>query len=338
MNGLERIMSAVTGTDADFQPFTLLLSLYGSNYTKNNSLDFYTNPNVWFEGQKAAIEAFDPDIVISPFSFPVEASAFGSELIMLAHYAPNIKKPIIKNTAQIAQLALPNIEKSEALQFLLQSNALLVQQYKGSKAIASPIHSPADIPALLMGIEMWIDTLLFHPAEVELMMEKTVEHFVHFGNELLANGTTFLVVPVNFTNPMMITEKIFSQLLPHLEYAFSQIKGPIVVHNGGCKIMSFIDRFAKLPNVIALVLEPTESFDQARSIIGDNIVLMGNLDGPNLATLSTEKAIKTTLDILNNRKHDKHFIFATSNADIPYDTNKETIKAVVETIRNFNKY
>lgn len=214
----------------------------------------------------------------------------------------------------------------------------MAQHYKGEKAIASPIHSPADIPALLMGIEMWIDTLLFHPKQVAEIMEKTLEHFVRLGNEFLACGTTFLVVPVNFTNPMMITEKIFQQLQPYLERAFSRIKGPIVIHNGGCKIMPFIDRFAKLPNVVALVLEPSESFEQARQIIGRQMVLMGNLDGPNLVNLSPEKAKDLSLRILNNRKKDKHFIFATSNADIPYHTAQPTIKAVVETIRNFTKY
>jgi len=338
MNSLERIMSAVKGDSADYQPFTMLLSLYGASLIKSDTIEYYRNADLWFEGQKAVVDTFDPDIVISPFSFPIEAEAFGSELVFLNKYAPNVKKPIITNLAQIDSLPTPDFEKSIAIQFFIQGTTLLANKYKGKRAIASPIHSPADIPALLMGIEMWIDTLLFHPTAVEKLMKKTVEHFIRLGNEFLSKGATFLVVPVNFTNPMMITEKIFNQLLPYLENAFSQIKGPIVIHNGGCKIIGFIDRYAKLPNVIALVLEPTESFDTVRQIIGDKIVLMGNFDGPNFANMSTEKAKEICLKILNNRKDDKHFIFATSNADIPYNTPVETIKAVVDTIRNFKKY
>ena len=85
-------------------------------------------------------------------------------------------------------------------------------------------------------------------------------------------------------------------------------------------------------------MEPSESFDEARRIIGDEKVLMGNFDGPNFINLSNEKAEEITLKILNNRKNDKHFIFATSNADVPYDTPVETIRTVVNTIRNFKKY
>jgi uroporphyrinogen decarboxylase len=338
MNNLDRILAAVTGSNADCQPFTMTLSLYGASLIKSDTLAYYRNPNLWFEGQQAVVESFDPDILITPFSFPLEAEAFGSELVFLNRYAPNTRKPVITNLSQIDTLPMPDFDHSHAIQFFLKSTDLLAESYKGKRAIASPIHSPADIPALLMGIEMWIDTLLFHPKEVEKIMKKTVEHFVRLGNEFIARGSTFLVVPVNFTTPMMITEKIFKQLLPYLEDAFSQIKGPIVIHNGGSKIIPFIDRFAKLPNVIAFVLEPAESFEEARRIIGNDLVLMGNLDGPNIVKLNRDKAIEVTLKILNNRKEDKHFIFATSNADIPYDTPVETIRAVVDTIRSFEKY
>jgi len=338
MNSLERILATITGDKTDYQPFTMLLSLYGASLIKSDTSAYYRNADLWFEGQKSVVDIFDPDIVITPFSFPIEAEAFGSELVFLNKYAPNVRKPIITNLSQIDSLPEPDIDKSSSLQFFLKSTDLLYENYTGNKAIGAPIHSPADLPALLMGMEMWIDTLFFHPKEVEKMMERTVTHFVRMGNELIKRGATFLVIPVNFTTPMIITEKIFKHLLPYLENAFRQIKGPIVIHNGGSKLMPFIHHFAELPNVIAFVLEPTESFDEARRIVGEKTVLMGNLDGPNFVNLSNHKAKEITLKILNNRKNDKHFIFATSNADIPYNTPVETIQTVVETIRGFKKY
>ena len=337
MNSLERVLATIPGIDTDYQPFTMLLSLYGGSLINAGTIEYYRNPELWFEGQKAVVDTFDPDILITPFSFPIEAEAFGSELVFLDKYAPNTKKPIITNLSQIKDLPTPDFENSLPIQFFLESTSLLTENYGSTKAIASPIHAPSDIPALLMGIEMWIDTLLFHHDKVKEIMEKTVEQFVRLGNEFIARGATFLVVPVNFTTAMMITDRIFEMLLPYLENAFSQIKGPIVIHNGGSKLMPFIDRFAKLSNVIAFVLEPTESFNEARKVIGNEMVLMGNFDGPGFAKLNNEKAKEITLKILNDRKNDKHFIFATSNADIPYETPVETIRTVVETIRNFKK-
>lgn len=337
MNNLDRILAAVNGSETDFQPFTLLLSLYGASMIQSDTTGYYRDPMLWFRGQQAVVETFDPDIVITPFSFPIEAEAFGSELVFLNKYAPNVRKPVVSSLAQIAQLKSPEFETSQSIRFFLEATSQLAKSYGGKRAIASPIHSPADIPAVLMGIEMWIDTLLFHPEEVDRMMNITVEHFVRLGNEFLERGSTFLVVPVNFTSPMIITEGIFRKLLPYLYQAFSRIKGPIVIHNGGTKIIPFIDHFAKLPNVLAFVLEPSESFDEARRIIGNDLVLMGNFDGPHASILTPEKAKEVTLKILNNRKNDKHFIFASSNADIPYDTPVETLLSIVETIRGFQK-
>jgi uroporphyrinogen decarboxylase len=214
----------------------------------------------------------------------------------------------------------------------------MAHDFKGSKAIASVLHSPCDLPALLMGIEMWIDTLLFHPAEVDAILQKTIEHFVTLGNEYLARGASFLVVPVNFTNPMIITNRIFEKLMPYLAEAFRRLNGPVVIHNGGCKILPFISQYARLPNVTAILPEHRESFEEARTVIGANLVLMGNLDGPGIANLTPDEASAATLRILENRKADRHFIFATSNGDIPYDTPGETVVAIARTIRGFKKF
>jgi uroporphyrinogen decarboxylase len=337
MNSLERILSTIPGVETDYQPFTMLLSLYGASLIKTDTIEYYRNPVLWFEGQKAVVDTFDPDILITPFSLPIEAEAFGSELVFLNKYAPNTKKPIITDLSQIKDLPTPDFKNSLSIQFFLKGMSLMAENYGKTKAIGAPIHSPSDIPALLMGIEMWIDTLLFHHDKVKEIMEKTIAQFVRLGNELMERGATFLIVPVNFTTAMIITDKIFEMLLPYLEKAFSQIKGTIVIHNGGSKLMPFIGRFANLTNVIAFVLDPSESFNKAREIIGEKMVLMGNLDGPNLVNLNQEKAKEKTLRILNDRKNDKHFIFATSNADIPYETPVETIQTVVDTIRNFKK-
>jgi len=337
MNSIERVMATVTGSEFDRQPFTMLLSLFGASLINAKTDTYYRNPKLWFKGQKAVVDIFDPDIIITPFSFPIEAEAFGSEMVFLNKYAPNIKKPLITDLSQIKEMQLPDLETSPSIQFLLQSTKYMCTTYKGTKAIGSPIHSPSDLPALLMGVEMWIDTLLFHPEEAELILEKTIEQFVNLGNQFLAEGTTFLIVPVNFTNPSIITQKIFLKVLPYLEQAFSKINGPIVIHNGGCILQPFLQYYSKLPNVIAIVLDPREKFTEARKIVGDDLVLMGNLDGPGLEKLTPDQVREKCVKILNDRKDDKRFIFSTSNADIPYNTSIENIKMISHTIKNFSE-
>ena len=175
MNSLERVLATIPGIETDYQPFTMLLSLYGASLLKTSAKEYYRNPELWFEGQKAVVDNFDPDILITPFSFPIEAEAFGCELLFFDKYAPNSKKPVITDLSQIKDLTTPDFEKSMPIRFFLESTTLLANQYGKTKAMASPIHAPSHIPALLMGMEMWIDTLFFHHDKVKEIMKKTID-------------------------------------------------------------------------------------------------------------------------------------------------------------------
>jgi uroporphyrinogen decarboxylase len=141
MNSLERVLATIPETDTDYQPFTMLLSLYGASLIKAGTIEFYRNPALWFEGQKAVVDTFDPDILITPFSFPIEAEAFGCELLFLDKYAPNSKKPVITDLSQIKNLTTPDFEKSMPIRFFLDSASLLTENYGKTKAIASPSSS-----------------------------------------------------------------------------------------------------------------------------------------------------------------------------------------------------
>jgi uroporphyrinogen decarboxylase len=335
MNSIERIISAILGTNCDRRAFTLTLSLYGAKMINCNTKEYYANPNLWYEGQCAIVEKFDLDILLSPFTFALEAQAWGCEIAILEKNAPNIKKNVIKKLSDINKISIPDISSSQSIRFFLSSTNLLFSKYGKEKLIASPIYSPCDIPALLMGVEMWIDTLLFHPKQVELMMQKTINNFVSHANELISCGTSILVIPINFINPMIVTEKIFNNIYPYLQEAFSQINVPIIIHNGGCKLMKYIKQYSQLPNVKGILINYNESFDEARSTIVKDIILLGNIDGPRLNNFTLESIQNKCNSILENRKDDKHFIFASANADIPYDTSIENIECIVNAVKNY---
>jgi uroporphyrinogen decarboxylase len=336
MNGLERALAVIEGKPTDRQPYTLLLSLFGARFIEDSFPMFYRDASTWVKGQKKAVELTDPDIVTTPFAFPLEAEAFGSIVTFPDFYAPNIQKPCITDLSQIDNLLIPGHDHPN-LRFILETTRLMAQEYGGNKAVASLLFSPCDLPALLLGIEKWIDTLLFEPTHVSTLLNATSQHFVRLANSCLSLGANFVVTTANFTNPTIVTEKMFKGILPWLKAAFEKVNGPIVIHHGGCKLGGFIADFAKLPNVVGIIVDPTDDLSEARKAVGEKLVLMGNLDGPMLEKYSSETAEKICLKILENRKADPHFIFASSNADIGYHTSVEVIKTVVKTIKNFKK-
>ena len=74
---------------------------------------------------------------------------------------------------------------------------------------------------------------------------------------------------------------------------------------------------------------------EARDALGPDSVLLGNLEGPALATKPPEFILAECQRILADRAGDPHFILATSQADIPYNTPLDHIAAIRESLSGF---
>ncbi len=332
---IERVFGTILGKPVDRVPFTLTTSLYGAKLTNCEIAEYYCNPDKYFRGQMAVVSEFEPDIIFSPFALAKEAEAFGSISTYSGNNPPNIKKPVISDFSEISSLKLPDIENHPGLIYLSESTRLLSGQYKDQIPVAAICTSPTELPALIMGIEGWLDTLLFHPEEAKQLMELTSGFFVSFANSLLAAGASCIVTLANFSNPTIITRKIAEEtMIPVLEQNYAQINGPIIFHHGGPRLIPFLDLFPRLPNLAGLVISPKDSFEETRQIVGKEITIFGNLNGQMLLKANPETIKKWTCAILENRKDDQHFIFASSNADIPYDTPLENLKVITRILKN----
>lgn len=333
---IERVFHCLQGKPTDRVPYAPLATLYGARLISCHLNEYYANPQKYLKGQIAVVDKLEPDILFTPFALVMEAEAFGSKAVYFEKNPPNLKIPAIVSLADIDNLSVPELENHPRLVYLLESTKLLVEQYKNQIPIAAIVSSPTDLPALIMGIENWIDTLLFHPEETRQMLELTSSFFVKFSNTLLSIGASFILTPASFSNTTIITQQIAKNvLIPELRNQYAKINGPIVFHHGGERLLPFLEFFHNLPNVVSFVLDPRDSFDEARMIIGNNIAIMGNINGPLLLKANPKTIEGWVLKLLENRKNDSKYIMTTSNADIPYDTPLKNLNIITETIRKY---
>ncbi len=338
MNGLKRVISAISGEERDRTPFTLTLSLYGAKLTGCTLDKYYKEPDEYLKGQIEVFNRFEPDIVISPFALSFEGKAFGSNIQYFDNQAPNISKPAYNKLKDIKEINIPNIDKDEGLQYILNSIMKLSENFGGKTAIAGIISSPVDLPAIIFGIDLWLEMLLFEKKKAYEVIEATTEFFIKYANKMFEKGANFIVTPVMFCNPKIVTEEIIKNItVPALDKAYSKLKGPVVYHHGGNELAPFLNYIKDISNVIGFVLGISDDFDNARNIIGNQKVLLGNIEGPTLCKYPIESIKKITKRILENRKNDKHFIFASSGADFSFDTNDNQIAAITEVVKGVNK-
>lgn len=338
MQAIERVFGTIMGNPIDRTPFTLTASLYGASLTGCQVPEYYSDPKKYLRGQIVVVNEIEPDILFSPFALVKEAEAFGSFSIYSGNNPPNLKKPAIPDHTGISSLQMPDLENHPSLTYLIESTRILAKQYKGQIPVAAVCSSPTELPALIMGIEGWLETLLFYPEEARQIMELTSLFFVQFANAQLSAGAACIVTLANFSNPTIITRKIAEEtMIPILKENYAQINGPIIFHHGGPNIIPFLDLYPQLPNLAGVVISPKDSFEETRKIAGNELTIFGNINGPLLWKATPQIIEKWTNNIIKNRKDDKHFIFASSNADVPFDTPLENIKVISRILKKQNQ-
>lgn len=330
MNSLERVLATLQGEPTDRRAVSLTLSLYGARLTGCRLTEYYTNPVAYARGASAVMETFQPDILFGPFALCLEGEAFGSRVRFYEDQAPNLTRPAISSSGEIAQLAAPDIETHPRLRFFRATIRRMAAEHGQQVPIAAVALGPMGLPAMIMGIEGWLETLLFDEAGTQRMLEMAVPYFVRWANVLLAEGASLVVVPAAFANPTIVTREMAARIaVPALKKAYSQINGPLIVHSAGVSLAPFLDLLADLPNVVGFVLNHGDSFAEARARVGAQATLIGNIDGPTLHMREPDEIAAECRKVLHDRRDDPHFILGTSAADIGFDTPVENIRAVL---------
>lgn len=338
ISSLARIDAALQGRPQLRPPYTFVLSLYGAKLIGCPLTDYYRDPACYARGQEAVLELCSPDILFAPFAASLEAEAFGSELTFFADYPPNIRKPAVRSADEFLQAATPDVENNPSLGYLRKSVRRLAEKFGTQTPICAILTTPVDLPAMVMGIDMWIETLVFTPDKAAAVIDKTTQHFVRLANALLAEGAAFICLPTMFANPRILYPKLIETLIiPALSQAFDDVEGPIVFHHGGNPIVPYLKGYLSLPKVAGFVIDHRDLLHEAREILGEERLLLGNLCGPTLARTPPEQILKEVEFILENRQDDPHFVFATSAADVPWNTPPELLRTISQQICAFRR-
>lgn len=334
MTSMERVLAAMKGEKLNRPPFTLTLSLYGAGLIGAKIEEYYSRPEKYVEGQKAVLDLIKPDIIFTPFVLAFEAAAFGTEIKFTSESPPIYKKYRENSLKEFLDCKLPDLEKDKNLLYIREATSILSKSIGSSVPLCGITTSPTDLPALILGIDKWIDILVTEPRSAELIIEKTTAHFVSYANKLIDDGANFIAVPMMFINPSLLFPKLIDNtILPAIRNAFNKVKAPIVFHHGGNKITPSLRDYLSLPNVGGFVIDSRDSLSDARDVIGEGRLMLGNINGISLPNSTPELITNRIKSILEDRRYDNNFILASTGADIPMNTPIEILKAISKTIR-----
>jgi uroporphyrinogen decarboxylase len=336
MNSTERMMATLAGRPLDRRAIAPVLGLYGARITGCPLDQYYTDPAAYARGQSAVREAFRPDVLCAPLAFASIGAAFGSELAFPDTDVPNIRRPAVQSVDEWDLLVPPDPDLAPPLVYFREAIRLMAAEHGIHVPIAMVIPIPADIPAVIMGLETWLETVLFDPAGAQRVMDKVIPFYIRLVNGFFAAGATFVVMPCAFASPTIVTREIASTFTrPVLARVLAQLRGPVVLHNVGAPLLAHLDLLTGLPSVVGFIMDQRDDLSRARRVAGPDIVLFGGLDCSNISQMTAAEVEDRCRGILEKHRRDPRFVLGTSGPDVVWNTPPENIHAMRKAAESF---
>lgn len=330
MNAFERVVNTLGGLPTDRIPVFAVLGAYGGKLTQTDLRTLYRDASAYVAGQRAVQETFGFDMAITAFDYGAVAEAFGGEVAWFVDQAPNMSQPGARDAAAALALPIPDPQHTARLPVILAAVRQLAATYREEVPVFSTVPGPAVLPTMVLGLEGWMETLLFDESSTRRILEWSGRFFVRWANALLAAGATAIVATESFASQEMFGRAQFAErFLPHVRAMFAEVCGPIVFHHGGGRIGHMLDLLPGLPNLVGVVVGSKDDLSAARQALGKHLALIGNLDNLCLPVSSAEEIRARSLACLRTAAPAGKYILSHSAADVPLGTPSENLRAMI---------
>jgi len=330
MNSYRRVMNTLGGLPVDRLPVFAVLGAYGGKLTGTDLRTLFSEAHAYVTGQKALQEEFGFDLVMTAFDYSAIAEAFGGQVAWSADQVPNMRRPAVRTASEALLLPLPEVSRTGRLPMILEANRQLAGLYKERVPIISVLPGPCILPSLLVGLEQWMEAVLFDPELAQRLLDHTAPFYVSWANALLDAGADCLAITEGMATSAIAPRSMFAgQFLPHLGKIFRQIHGPKVISSTGGCMNHVLDLLPGLDGLVGVIAGSKDDLAEARQLLGPDLNLIGNLDNLTLPALTAEEVFESCLARLRTAAPSGHYILANAGADIPQAMPPENLRAML---------
>ncbi|GFO70834.1 uroporphyrinogen decarboxylase [Geomonas limicola] len=338
MNPYQRLQNALNLDPVDRVPVIPLLGAYGARLTRVALKTLFSSAEAYVAGQQALQAEFGFDLVLAPFDFSAFAEACGGEVAWHEEQVPNTRRPPFRRPEEALSHPLPDPCSSGRLPVFLEATRRLADIYRQRVPIVAAVPGPCIFPALLFGLDRWIEILLFDEAEARRLLAHTGPCFLAWARALLEAGADYLVVSEGMAVSEVAPRSIFvPQFLPHLLDMFHELKAPTFLSGTGGSLNHNLDLLAGLPGLVAVCPGARDDLARARDLVGSQLPLVGNLDCHLLPSLTPDQVCQLSLAKLDRAVPAGPFLLGTAGADLPLATPPDNLRALRAAVDRFQE-
>ena len=337
MTSLERVLTTLSHREPDRVPLFLLLSLHGARALGVSIEDYFSSADNVVEGQLRLRRRFGHDCYYAFFHAPIEAQAWGGEVLFVEDGPPNSGRPPIR-AAQIPTLAPPRVEDQPDLMRVLATIDGLKQRGGGDAPIIGVVMSPFSLPVMQMGFGPYLDLLLEDRERFWQLMRVNEAFCVAWANAQLAAGATAICYfdPVSSTTivpPALYRETGFEVARRTLPC----IHGPTATHSAAGRFLPIVDDIAQTGTAL-IGVSVMDDLAEMKTAAAGRLSLLGNLNAIEMARWTPAEAEAAVKTAIAKAGRGGGFILSDNHGEIPWQVSEDTLDVVAESARRWGQY
>lgn len=341
MTPLEILSAALSGQAAPRIPIFCNLLDQGARALGMSQKEYYAKGENVAEGQLKMRARYGYDNVWSLFYVGKEAELMGCREILYAENgAPNVADFVIKHYDDIAKFEVPDdITVHPAWEETAKCLKILKDEVGDTHPICAYLTASSTLPALLMGMEQWMELFTCGPTDLrDELLQKCADFFHKEAAAYRAAGANVLVYATPFGSTYFVGMKRFQTFsLPWMRKDLAPGGvGGIVYYCGMAPFNNVIGQVMDELNIGAYYISPQADLAEAKAIIGDQGLTCGVIDDIRLIHWTQEETRAEVRRICEIGKPGGRFLFGTGV--MPQAVPEANIRAMLDAAFEYGSY
>ena len=334
MNGMQRLVAAINGQRADRVPVFCNLLDQGARELGMSLREYYASGEHVAEAQLRMRERYGYDNVWSLFYVGKEAELFGCKDILFAEDGPpNVGDYLVKTWDDVDRLVVPDdLAGHPAFEGPARCLARLRREVGGTYPICAYITSTMTLPALLTGMDRWMELLLMGPADVrDRLLERCHQFFAREVAAYREAGADLLI----YSNPFGSTDTVplsyFRQrALPWIVRDIRAIGSDgVVYYCGMSRFNKVLDEVIEQTGLGAYYISPLDDLAESKRIVAGRGLTCGVINDARMVDWQPDEVVAEVRRLFAAGMPGGRFLFGTGV--MPLGIPDDNIRAMLET-------
>lgn len=338
--GAERVAAALEGRVIDRIPVFSIMLDQGAKELGLSLKEYYSRGEYVAEGQLKLRDKYGYDNLWSLFYVGREAELLGCRKILYAEDGPpNVGEMIIRSLDDIAKFEPPTrIEDIPAFAEPLKCLKILRAESAGRYPICAYLTSGMTLPAMLMGMEKWIELLLIGPHAVrDELLTKCSDFFRLLAQAYRNAGADILVYANPFGSTDIVPQKFLQEVsLPWMQRDLAGMSmDGFVYYCGGARLTGAMKLVADRLGFNAFYISPMDDIRTCKQVIGKRGLLGAAFNDARLIETPEAQVREEVRRICEDGKPGGHFFLGTLL--MPYSIPERNVHAFFNAAYEFGR-